>query len=229
MPHGPTPRLTSRDDAEPLTAARLGSVTRSGWLSCVGTLESARLAAAELGWSEAPVRRGDVTVSRLRPVKRDDAHPRSLSAIVGLEAQPLHTDGAHLSRPPDIIVLASTQPSRTATRLLDTANDSAPHEALLHGVFSVSAGPHRFYATASSADGVGYDPGCMNPCDQRARTVADYFAHALDDAHRHEWTVTGGQLLCIDNRRVLHAREAVGPADAHRELERVAFWIPEDR
>lgn len=213
-------------DNATLTAKRLADVMRIRWLSCLGTIEDARIAGAELGWTEHPVRRGDPVVSDLRAVSKDDAHPSSLSAIVGFDAQPLHTDGAHLIQPPDVIVLASTGPTPTATRILDIDSGShIPRDALRHGIFSVATSPDRLYATALTAARLRYDPGCMTACDQRARTVVEYFSGAFNDSHRHEWTASDGQLLVVDNRWTLHAREAVQTNEIDRTLQRVAFWI----
>lgn len=222
------PSLKSDLESAPLTADDLGNVARVRWFASRGTLQDARRAAAKLGWTEKPVRRGDPIVSDLRAVRREDAHPSSLSAAVGLDAQPLHTDGAHLRRPPDVIVIASTGPTRTATRILDVARSTRVlKDALMNGVFSVTSGPDRFYTTAATAEGLRYDPGCMTACDQRSRIVAEYFSTEFESAHRHEWTVPDGQLLILNNRQTLHAREAVHADDMNRTLQRVAFWIPQ--
>lgn len=90
-------------------------------------------------------------------------------------------------------------------------------------MFLVRNGRESFYAPALSRDvRYRYDPGCMTPCDARAREVGQYFDEQLGNATAHEW-LAAGQLLIIDNRRTLHARSAVADGDLERALTRVAF------
>ena len=73
------------------------------------------------GWAEVRPSPGDAPVSVLRPAEASAAHPRSLSAPYGLGQQPLHTDGAHLPDPPDIVVLISSHPEPDADAGCGTA------------------------------------------------------------------------------------------------------------
>jgi Taurine catabolism dioxygenase TauD, TfdA family len=197
-----------------------------GWASGSGDVESIRKQAAKLGWTEIAPRRGDPTVSVLRPTPADIARPNSLSSKYGLGQQPLHTDGAHLSNPPDVVVLIADSPSLTATRLWSTRGEmpprGAPNAAFWNGMFLIRNGRDSFYAPALSAQRYRYDPGCMTPCDARAREVAQFFDDQLGTAAAHEWK-RAGQLVVIDNRHTLHARSAVAEGDWARELIRVAF------
>jgi alpha-ketoglutarate-dependent taurine dioxygenase len=164
-------------------------------------------------------------VSVLRPTEKGAARPNSLSARYGLGQQPLHTDGAHLQRPPDLVVLFSERPSTTPTRLWRATYGllpPPPYAALRHGMFLVHSGRDSFYSPALSASGYRYDPGCMTACDTRAREVTQYFEGQLSHASTYEW-MGWDQVLVIDNRRVLHARSAVGEDDIGRELTRIAF------
>jgi alpha-ketoglutarate-dependent taurine dioxygenase len=209
-------------DLEALAA----TARREGWTSGSGDLESIRQQAKSLGWIEVAPRRGDPTVSVLRPTEKIVARPNSLSARYGLGQQPLHTDGAHLHRPPDLVVLFSERPSATPTRLWRATYapppPPPPHAALWHGMFLVHSGRDSFYSPALTGSGYRYDPGCMTACDTRARQVAQYFERQLSHASTHEW-MGWDQVLVIDNRRVLHARAAVGEDDMDRELTRIAF------
>jgi hypothetical protein len=98
-------------------AALVSSAQRDGWASGKGDISLVRKQAASLGWAEVAVRRSDPPVAVLRPTDKAAAHPRSPSAQYGLGQQPLHTDGAHLADPPDVVVLASAHPSPTPTLL----------------------------------------------------------------------------------------------------------------
>jgi hypothetical protein len=206
---------------------------RSGWAAGTLPLLEVRRQAHDLPWAEVPSRKGDAPVSVLRPTSAEDAHPRSLSATHGLGRQPLHTDGAHLKVPPHFAVLHAARPNGTPTLLwshsspLTSPQDPAnPRPSGLGaGLFVVRSGKDRFLAAAHDyREGYRYDPGCMTPCDQRAREAVRYFESLIVNAHRHEWTEPD-QVLVIDNRRALHARGAVGADDVDRELTRVAYTV----
>jgi len=200
----------------------------AGWASGLGDIESIRRQAASLGFIDVATRRGDATVSVLRPVDPAAARPNSLSAVYGLGEQPLHTDGAHLPDPPDYVVLIAQNPSATATRLwrAPSVMRSQHPAALRHGMFLVRNGHDSFYAPAVVGARYRYDPGCMTACDARARTIAQHFQNQLAKAITYEWA-RSGQVLVIENRRTLHARCAVAEDDLDRELTRIAFRVPE--
>jgi hypothetical protein len=167
----------------------------------------------------------------LRPVTESAAHPNSLSAVHGLGQQPLHTDGAHLQVPPDVLVFIAERPSATPTQLWRPdapGRRSGPltmsPAALDHGMFLVRNGRDSFYASAQSESGYRYDPGCMTPRDARAREVHEYFEQQSSRACVHKWSAAY-QVLVVDNRRALHARSAVADGDLDRELTRIAFRI----
>ncbi|WP_157434503.1 MULTISPECIES: hypothetical protein [Actinoalloteichus] len=201
---------------------------REGWATGVMPLPILRLEASKLGWTPVPTRKGEEPVVELRPKTSDEASPRSLSAIHGLNAQPLHTDGAHFLDPPDFVVLHAEDPNDVATLLWSPLNKKtnskypvipAP-EYLQGGMFVVGGGAEKFLASAGAA-GVRYryDPGCMIPCDERARKVVRYFEEVAKDAYIHEWTKPQ-QFLLISNRTALHAR-----ADANNSSDRIITRI----
>ena len=204
---------------------------REGWAEDSGDIKSVRRQASALGWEEVSPRRGDPAVSVLRPVSQLEARPRSLSAKIGLGVQPLHTDGAHLPDPPDILVLISEESSSTPTLLLrPRANrgfSGGLFAAACHGMFLVNGGRDSFFAPALSEGRYRYDPGCMSPCDARAQSVVDYFGESLKLAHAHDW-LSGGRLLIVNNRRTLHARTSLTDGDEHRSLHRIAFRTGRD-
>jgi hypothetical protein len=198
---------------------------KEGWASEYGNMDTIRQEAASLGWTEVAPRRGEATVSVLRPIKASAAHPYSLSAVYGLGPQPLHTDGAHLPMPPDYVVLTSQSPSATATLLWHApmAMRSQHSAALRHGMFLVRNGRESFYSPVFFNLRYRYDPACMTACDSRARVIEQYFKNQLVRAFKHEWT-NAGQILVIDNRYTLHARCSVADDDLNRCLNRVAFY-----
>ncbi|WP_329005710.1 hypothetical protein OHA18_20220 [Kribbella sp. NBC_00709] len=173
-----------------------------------------------------PVRRGESPVSLLKPVKKQDAKPHSLSALYGRGPQALHSDGAHLAEPPDIVILASVATSAVPTKLWKIKRPflHGIHSSFRHGVFLVMNGRDSFYTTAFQKDQIRYDPGCMVPCDSRARKVVSFMEEALDDASDHHWNVPN-MILAIDNRQVLHAR-ADASNEPSREVHRIALRLP---
>jgi hypothetical protein len=92
-----------------------------------------------------------------------------------------------------------------------------------HGVFLVTNGKDSFFSTAYSDLCFRYDPGCMVPCDARARETVRYFDAAIESALEQSWDEPG-KVLVIDNRKTLHARASVID-DPHREVQRVSFYL----
>lgn len=198
---------------------------RSGWASAPGSLAEVTKQASSHGLRQVANRRGDEPLSVLRPKTKDSAHPNSLSAQHGLGAQPLHTDGAHHPDPPEVVVLIAEKVNNTPTWLRQIgASDGRrpPWPSLRDGMFLVGTGPSSFFAPAwSRPGGLRYDPGCMSPCDARARVAAGFLADN-SDAVAHHWS-EAGRVLVIDNARALHGRAAVEAGSEDRELVRVAF------
>lgn len=196
--------------------------TAEGWATVNCDLGDFRKQAVAGGLVEMPVRTGEKAVQILRPRSREQAMRRSLSAVHGTGAQPLHTDGAHHPAPPDLIVMAAAARSPTPTLLWRPTLDDWWREHTTTGVFLVDGGRRRFLATAEDASGLRFDPGCMTPRDPHARRLAVAMAAAVDHATPHWWSEPA-ELLVIANRTALHARAAVAHGDADRTLRRVAF------
>lgn len=206
----------------------LADAAKDSWALGTGSVSELRAAAAHQGWAEVPMRSTDSPVSALRPQTQADAAPNSLSAVHGLGEQPLHTDGAHLRRPPDWIALVVDQPNSTPTKLWRPSRGSGgvPWDALLNGIFLVSTGRERFLTMSRDGRGVRYDPTCMAPCDQRARCAASFFSEAEESAEDHTWH-RPREILLINNRKALHGRRAVADpsAIASRTVHRIAFTL----
>lgn len=219
---------SQRADGAPMKRALAAAlrVTRGqGWHELSMSLPVLRDTARSLGWEEVRFRPQDAIVSELRPAERSRARKFSMSAAYGRSQQPLHTDGAHLHVPPDLVVLCAAAPSSTPTRLYWVDCRFRPEEtldALQHGVFLVEHVRNAFLTTATSSRGLRFDPVCMRPCDARAQLVASLFESAISQAHPHRWA-DPDRLLLIDNRWTLHGRAAIAAGDDDRLLRRVAF------
>ena len=165
----------------------------------------------------------------LKPRTKEVARSRSLSALHGLDAQPLHTDGAHLSIPPRVIALVSEVASTTPTRLkkLEKPDFWGYPKFLRDGVFLVRNHPNSFLCTAAIMKGrlvagIRFDPGCMEACDARAREAAEFFGEqSKGPLHEHNWG--RNEILLINNWEVLHGRASVAETESGRRLHRIAF------
>jgi len=181
------------------------------------------------GYNPTPTRRDELQIEILTPTEKGEARPNSLSAQYGTGQQPLHTDGAHLADPPDVVLLATQNPSSVPTFLWKFPTKAPPdivHD-IREGLFTVRTGSLSFLAPAVESyffrPQVRYDPGCMSPADGRASRVKAFIEAALEEAIRFDWT-TPTTVLAINNRLVLHARgDASGEPD--RRIERVALRL----
>lgn len=189
-----------------------------------GDLHSLNYASIRQGmWKPASQKAGAV-ITKLRPMNQEQAPSRTLSAVHGLNAQPLHTDGAHLRKMPDVIILSASSPSPTGTTIWKLGREYP--SALWNGVFTVRGNEGSFLAHAYTNQRLRFDPVCMSPADQLAREAKEFLEDSREDAHIHTWSA-GNTLLFIDNRQALHGREAVADAaDAEsRVIERAAYYL----
>lgn len=173
----------------------------------------------------------------LQPKTRESAAPRSLSAIYGLDAQPLHTDGAHLKEPPDIILLSSLELSSTDTVIYVPPREHGQWtfdengkpsvqpglpEHIRQGIFTVHGNEGKFLAPAYQNGRMRFDPVVMSAGDAHARATIKFFESAQTEAVNHKWD-RPELLLFVDNRRVLHARAKVADDAVSRRVNRYAF------
>ena len=165
----------------------------------------------------------DDDVKMLRPLTNTKHVRGRLVRKYGYEPFPFHTDGAHLQSPPDFMLLAAKQDdageSPTHLKRLCEPPPPANDDDMRRGVFRVDAGRRSFYITCQSADGrVRFDAGWMAPIDPRSRRLADAIRTGEPD-YSHRWT-RSGEILIVDNTRVMHARGRVGDF-SRRALYRV--------
>lgn len=199
------------------------ALQRDGWTKAVGNLQQLRVALQVAGAQPATTQRGR-SQSVLRPYAASEAPPHSMSAIYGLEEQPLHTDGAHLSAPPDVIALWSGVSNTTPTLIWAPASNYRHPGYVSTGIFSVRSKGGSFLASAMSGGRLRFDPVCMSPGDGLARKAAGYFQGLRQDVVEHHWNEPDTVLL-IDNRRCMHARGAVAEGDENRQLERLTLRL----
>lgn len=209
----------------PLDLGAIGAELRNtGFATRSGTMRDVQRALwGHKSWKALPNPAKPVVGSDiLRPMKQEDAPRNSISAIFGLGDQPLHTDGSHLVEMPDILILHSSETSDTPT--LTWRLPINPPHFLRSGVFTVSGKNGPFLAHAFDAGRLRFDPVCMKPSDHLSTRAVEYFEATKDAALIHKWSKPD-LLLFIDNRRMLHGRQALS-SDAEvstRKLERL--WL----
>lgn len=159
----------------------------------------------------------------LRPLMRSDAHPRSLSALYGTERLPFHTELGHRRQPCRYLLLGCIDPGQpvSATLLVDWKEiglDERDFALLDSAPILVRTGRRSFYSTIlpRGREFLRFDPGCMEAVDRRGvdalRLVADRLAEA--HAHRQDWRT--GDMLLVDNWRILHGREPSSAGNSRR-------------
>lgn len=178
--------------------------------------------AKQLNLTPVPNRHGEAAHSTLRPTTVMDAHPSSLSATVGMGVQPLHTDGAHLARVPDYVVLWCADTNSTPTRFWAPWNVVSRNDE--HGMFVVRSGSRTWLAPAIEPyRNLRFDPICMHPGDAAARRLAVLLQEPPDhEVQSVTWDVPG-KVLLLRNRFLLHGRAAVAANDTDRRIERIAL------
>jgi hypothetical protein len=224
--------MAARDIAVSNTRQPLGPLLERGW--SLHSIEGADLDAIVSGLGKLGDRLGARVAGRagaleevIEPHGANDAHPRSLSARYGLDALPFHTELSHRPRPCRYLLLGCIDPGSpaAATVLLDwrTLGFSREEFDLLEGTpVLVRSGRRSFYSTilAPGRAFLRYDPGCLEPVDQSGRIALGLIKNRIAAAspQAHHWRQ--GDILTIDNWRVLHGRR---PSDqgSGRRLARI--------
>jgi len=181
-------------------------------------------------------RRHPVPVRHIRPQDASTANPNTLSSRFGLGRFPFHTDAAHWRTPPRYVLLhcMSTGSGGRPTLLVDTAAFDLPARTL--GLFrrAVWKTAHRApFLCAVLADDLPparwrYDLGCMSPWSPAAREASELMCACIDDTSPLVFEWTAGDLLVIDNWRMLHARGVAAARDCDRLICRVLVGGSQD-
>lgn len=163
----------------------------------------------------------------IAPSAPEQSHPRSLSVSNGLGRLPLHVELSHRTVPCRYVAMACLDPGhpRAATLLLDrkTLGFTPEDEALLVSApIFVRSGRRSFYSTLMPPHRsyLRYDPGCIEAPDERGLAALEFLEKRLSTAEpqKHEWQP--GDILVIDNWRVLHGRSSSAP-ESGRRLARI--------
>ena len=164
-------------------------------------------------------------VDRLTPRTVGTAPRRSLSGRYGTASFPLHSDGAHWSLPPRLLIFGAVRicPDSAKT-LLAPAPALAPHDygIVARGVYVVRNGSRSLFASICrrTRPYVRFDRGCMTPIDTPSRTGLHLYAARLGavELSEHAWNV--GDVLVVNNWTTLHGRTEA-EANGRRLLLRI--------
>jgi len=171
-----------------------------------------------------PEPRDGVLIKELQPRDSDSALRNTLSARYGTGAFPFHTEAAYWLCPPNYWVLFCENPSsgKRPTLLVDGSELALGADSTLfkHVPWLVYRTYRPFYAsvleTSSGEIRVRLDEQCMRPTYKT--DLAERFKVFSDAAKRSVIDWTGGDLVIIDNWRMLHGRGPAIAADSDRLL-----------
>ena len=208
-------------------------VRDSGWTklrTCGGSkLEAEVFALAHFLGTPAVGRRGRI-LEFLVPRSSWMANRNSLSALHGQGPFPLHTDGAHLPAPPRFLVLACDHPGSCPVPTIIQHFDNigftdAERRSCEDATFLIRNGRRSFYSTVLSLHRpfIRFDQGCMVPSSDEACAVMHAIATKFAMLKPTEVHWRAGDILVIDNWRVLHGRgRTADRAAPDRRLLRVS-------
>jgi hypothetical protein len=173
-----------------------------------------------------------VEVQPIRP--RPDG--RSFASTTGFT--PLHTDSQDyrgVSPALQIMVCKRAAASGGETRLVDgraLIDAIANRDPQLHTALVTTPRRHRFYfgdvISPTMSDKAGHRRVITHSPLAPADPVGESFAHELSSAPTIELPVATGEILLVDNHRMLHGRNAF--LDDQREFVRLLAWIhPRER
>lgn len=162
--------------------------------------------------------------TRLTPRDSSQAGRASLSGRHGLAEFPFHTDGASRHHPPAYVALWSARPWKTATLLLDGSADTLNIPVFSRSwVVSVGGSQGRFYAIPRlrirGQVSWRLNTDCMSPAVGVFDGADLHRRFQAAEPVRLAWSADSA--VIIDNRRILHSREAISAGEADRELLRV--------
>ena len=218
--------------ALPMTANLLPALQRAGWVKArAGTGDLRTLSrflktiALRLG---TPVSHRRRMVKKIFPRRAEAGNPNSLSGKYGLTPFPLHCDTSHWPIPCRFVLLACVSPGSfpTSTLLLDTSemNLSAEERSLaLSAVFLIRNGRNSFYSSilSSSRHFIRFDPGCMEAIGKEGNAAMELYSYAKQKDRVRKIPLDVGDVIAIDNWRILHGRGERSSVATDRMLLRV--------
>ncbi len=209
-------------------------VINSGWACLDVPITEPLSEVAKLLGDIFPVKNHSITSIIKQQNKNLDSN--SLSSRFGFGEFPLHTDGATFSIPPRFILLRAavndTSKQSTIIAHFEWPEPSSEFYKLwADAMMIVETGTSNFFAplisrkTHNRDDFIRYNPCCMFPACNSSHHSFKLFQSFILEAQLHEVEWVKGQVVVLDNWRVLHGRSiAKSPQNiGMRELERC--WV----
>jgi L-asparagine oxygenase len=164
-------------------------------------------------------------------IPRAASPPNTYSGIFGLDCFPFHTDLAHWPLPPRYLLLRCVRGyADVPTLLLDGRAMAAVvgHDTMARALVkprrpqSGELRIHRLLQTVDCREIVRWDEIYLQPASPVGSEASTRFKSLIDEAApAHAVMINDGDVLVIDNWRMLHARPAIAPGRQDRKLERV--------
>jgi hypothetical protein len=168
----------------------------------------------------------------LRSYNKASAPQASMSATIGTDAQPMHTDCAYYHLPPHYIALQCLEPGEaycpTHVWALNLMRLQKSDSAVMRRAqwLSSGGGIAPFYCSIlDMQNGIvrtRFDPLCMHPVSGTSHVLVDVRKTLEDCSQQIEFGWKRGNLLIIDNWRCLHARGVGADRAPSRMLRR---WL----
>jgi alpha-ketoglutarate-dependent taurine dioxygenase len=168
-------------------------------------------------------------VREIRPQPADSAKQNTLSSRYGTNAFPFHTDTAHWDQPARYLVLYCVDPGegKRPTLLQDSRAwqiSDAEKELACRALWTTGHVRPRLCMLAARTTNyltIRYDKDCMRPMTAEARRLEALIEFRIDQTDQKQIDWGAGDLLVIDNQRMLHARGKSNRTDANRILKRI--------
>jgi len=193
-------------------------------LKAVGA-EKALDVARALGTPRADSRSQELA-RQIRPQEAATSFPNSLSATYGIEAFPLHSEAAYWPLPPRYVVLGCENPGsgHRPTTLWNSSTHLSGEllDCLAKEIWIVSRIHRPFLTTVfdPASNCFRFDPVCMRPV-KASSIAAKGLSTAIENAIPFDVAWDVGDILIIDNYRLLHGRGRSTVPDDDRKLIRV--------
>lgn len=168
-------------------------------------------------------------IREIRPQSISTAKSNTLSSRHGTGRFPFHTDTAHWERPARYLILYCVTPGSGERPTL--LQDSHSWK-LIRGEMDLAAralwvvgnrtAKLTYVVLASDEQlSIRYDMDCMRPMTEEARELRNILVRKVETTPQLRIDWHAGDLLVIDNHRMVHARGAAKRDDEDRVLKRI--------
>lgn len=172
-------------------------------------------------------------IREIRPEPRLSANPNTLSSRHGTGRFPFHTDCAHWKQPARYLLLYCVNPGsgHRPTIFLDTRewDWSVPQVgALCNEVWKRALKEPRLCTVAERTNhslSIRFDEACMEPVTTGAKSLLTAIREKIEKSKTSSISWQPGDLLLLDNYRMLHSRGESNRPDPNRLLMRILVGV----